>query len=301
MELLKGIAPILNATFHDNGEIDLESFRSQIRYLKKAGVSAVTMFGINSEFFKLTDDETKDFFFAQVDEAHKVGLPAVTSVTQHATKVACEQAKFYEDNGADYLMLLPPYFLKPSAAELTTHMEAVLQAVKIPVVIQYAPEQTNVPIAPEVFKGLFEKYENAKHFKIECSPPGPYITNLLKMTDYKPSILVGNTGFTLIENLERGAYGAMPGAAFSSLYVKVYNDYVAGKKDEAFELHKKLVAMYHLIRQHIAWPLHYEKTIMVERGIIESNFCRFPAYIPNDPYIDALFRKHYAGVQDLMV
>ena len=80
MEMLRGIAPILNATFHDNGEIDLESFRNQIRHLKKAGVSAVTMFGINSEFFKLTDKETLAFFETQVDEAHKVGLPAITSV-----------------------------------------------------------------------------------------------------------------------------------------------------------------------------------------------------------------------------
>lgn len=301
MVIVKGIAPVLHATFHDNGDIDPESFRNQIRHLKKAGVSAVTMFGINSEFFKLTDKETKEFFFIQIDEAHKVGLPAITSVTQHATYVACKQARFYEDNGADALMLLPPYFLKPSAAELASHMEAVLKSVNIPVVIQYAPEQTGVPISPDVFKKLYDRYENARHFKIECQPPGPYITSLLKLTDHKPNILVGNCGFTLIESLDRGACGAMPGGAFAELYVKVYNDYLAGNVNEAFELHRRIVSMYHLIRQQISWVLHYDKLVMAERGIIESPFCRFPAYAPPDPYIEALFRMHWDRFKDMLV
>ncbi len=300
MDVVKGIAPILHATFHDNGEIDIESFKRQMPYLKASGASAVTMFGINSEFYKLTDDECKAFFEAEIEAAHEVGLPAISSVTQHATVVACKQAQYYEANGADTLMLLPPYFLKPSAEELFNHMEAVLKSVKIPVIIQYAPEQTGVPIPPESLKRLFDKYENAKQFKIECNPPGPYISRLVELTDRQCNILVGNTGFTLIESLERGAHGAMPGTPFTAIYVKVYNAYVEGRFEEAFELHKKLVSMYHLIRQSIHWPLHYEKEIMKERGVIESSYCRYPAFVPPDPVVEKLFRIHYDGVKHML-
>ncbi len=300
MNYVKGIAPILHATFHENGEIDTDSFKRQIAYLNKSNASAVTMFGINSEFYKLTDDERDQFFLAQIEACREVGLPAITSVTQHATYVACKQAQYYEANGADTLMLLPPFFLKPSAEELITHIEAVLKSVSIPVIIQYAPEQTGVPIPPESLVRLFDNYENAKQFKIECNPPGPYISRLLALTNNQCSVLVGNTGFTLIESLERGANGAMPGSTFTAVYAKVYELYVSGQFDEAFELHKKIVCMYHLIRQSIHWPLHYEKEIMKERGIIESDFCRYPAFVPPDPVVEKLFRKHYEGLKHML-
>lgn len=102
----------------------------------------VTLFALAGEYYKLTDAESERMVRVVVDTCKKKGIPSIISVTQHATEVAAKRAKYYQDCGADSLMLLPPYFLKPGAGAIYEHMKTVCNAVDIPVVVQYAPEQT---------------------------------------------------------------------------------------------------------------------------------------------------------------
>ena len=54
-----------------------------------------------------------------------------------------------EEQGADALMLLPPYFLGPSEDALLKHLKHVISSVRIPVIVLYAPAQTGVRISPD--------------------------------------------------------------------------------------------------------------------------------------------------------
>ena len=292
MTEIKGICPIIATPFLQNGEVDYESLDNLVKTLIKGGCHAVTLFGIAGEYYKLSDDERKKMVEVTVKSAKEVGGKTIISVTDHATEVAVKTAKMFEEMGADCLMMLPPFFLKPGATYLYEHMKAIGKAVKIPIMAQYAPEQTGVAIAPEVFVKLQKECPNIIYYKIECKPAGPYVTSLMKLTDGKMKIFVGNAGFQFIECSDRGAIGAMPGCSMFDVYLDIYNKYVSGDRVGAIETHNKLLPMLNHIRQNVEQIISFEKRILCRRGIIKTDYCRKPSY-NTDEYFDKLFDEFY--------
>ena len=111
---IKGIVPIIAAPFTDSGAVDYESLRSELKYMKDVGCDGATLFGIAGEYYKLTDAECEKLIGVTVEECRRLGLHSVISCTPHSTIAAIERAKLIESSGADCMMLLPPFFLKPS-------------------------------------------------------------------------------------------------------------------------------------------------------------------------------------------
>ncbi len=292
MTEIKGICPIIAAPFNERGEVDYKSLENLVKTLIKGGCGAVTLFGIAGEYYKLSDDERIEMAKVTVRAAKEAGGKTILSVTDHSTEVAVLRARQFEAIGADCLMLLPPFFLKPGAKYLYEHMKAIANAVKIPIMAQYAPEQTGVAIPPETFCRLEKECPNMIYYKIECKPAGPYVTNLMKLTDGKMQIFVGNAGFQLIECMDRGAVGAMPGCSMYDVYLDIYNNYTSGNRQKAVEAHNRLLPMLNHIRQNVEQIISFEKRILKRRGIIACDYCRKPSY-DTDEYFDRLFDEFY--------
>jgi len=287
---LKGVCPIAAMPFDLNGAIDYDSFRNFIRVMRPC--HALTLFGIAGEFYKLSDREKVEIAEVFLVETKAMGIPSIVSVTSHATDLAVQEAQRWQEMGADTLMLLPPFFLKPAAAAIEQHIRAVAAAVHIPIMLQYAPEQTGVTIAPAVMQRLNEDFETLTYFKIESRPPGPYISDLVHRTNGRAKIFVGNAGFQMIEAFDRGAIGVMPGASMFDLYLKVYEQYHVGDRVAALQTHDVILRMINHIRQDVEMIIAYEKRILQRRGIIATDVCRTPGYMP-DSYYDRLFDELY--------
>ena len=208
---IKGICPIAPAVFTDAGEVDYKGYEHCCAELIRRGAQALTLFGIAGEYYKLDRDEEEKLIESTVRVCHENGVPVIVSNTRHSTECAVKWAKHIESSGADCMMVLPPFFLKPGGAALFAHIDAVCSSVKIPVMFQYAPEQTGVAIAPELLTDLAKRHQNLAYFKIECKPPGAYISRLLSLLPPDRGIFVGNAGFQMIEGFRRGAVGVMPG------------------------------------------------------------------------------------------
>ena len=97
-------------------------------------------------------------------------LFSLISVTDHATEIAVKRAKQFEAMGADCLMVLPPHFMNPTTDQIRYHLLSVARAVKIPVMIQYAPNETGVSISPEELVAIARENDNVL-YKIECTDP----------------------------------------------------------------------------------------------------------------------------------
>ena len=290
---LKGICPIIATPFTKTGLVDYDSLEQEVSFMADHGCHGVTLFGIAGEYYKLTDDESERMVRVVVDTCKKKGIPSIISVTQHATEVAVQRAKHFQDCGADSLMLLPPFFLKPGAGAIYEHMKSVCNAVDIPVVVQYAPEQTGVAIAPEIMANLRNDVNTELYYKIECKPAGGYISNLLKTTNNGVKVFIGNAGYQVIECFDRGAIGAMPGGSMFDLYLKIYDSYVSGNRSEAMDLHGSvLLPFLNHIRQNVEMIITYEKRIMMRRGMIATDYCRKPTF-STDPVFDSIFDEFY--------
>ena len=294
IDLIKGICPIVAAPFAEDGAVDYDSLRNLVRTLARGGCHAVTLFGIAGEYYKLGEAECAEMMRVTIDEAHACGVPVIVSNTAHATERAIETARAYEKAGADCMMLLPPFFLKPGGEAIFAHARAVARAVpSLPVMMQYAPEQTGVAIAPSVFARLTAEAPNVVYYKIECKPAGPYISSLVSQMGDRVRTFAGNAGYQMIETFDRGAVGAMPGCSMFDLYLDVYNRYFAGDRAGAVEAHNFLLPILNHIRQNVEEIIHFEKKILKRRGIIASDFCRRPTFATDDVF-ERLFDEYYA-------
>ncbi len=296
---IRGICPIIATPFTERGEVDYESLTNLLRVLAKGGCDGLTLFGIAGEYYKLSDDEMNEMTTLVVRECRAAHVPSIVSITRHATELAIRQARFTEAAGADCLMLLPPFFLKPGGAALYQHIKAVSLSVNIPVMLQYAPEQTGVAMDPVFLARLADEVPNLIYFKIECRPPGAYISRLLELTKGRIHVFIGNAGFQMIEGLDRGAAGVMPGCSMFDVYLKIYRAWQDGNRQEALRLHSELLAMLNHIRQDVEEIILYEKRILARRGIIKTDVCRKPSFAA-DAHFDRLFDERFEAIKPLL-
>lgn len=283
-----GIVPIAPSVYNDKGKVDYEDYASALDTMFKGGSHSIALFGIAGEYYKMSHEEELRLIDVTVERARACNVPCVISNTRHATEVAIDWAKHIEASGADCMMVLPPFFLKPGGEAIYEHMKAVGSAVKIPVMIQYAPEQTGVAISPDILKRLNQEVPNIIYYKIECKPPGQYISNMMENAAEGTSILIGNAGYQLIEGLDRGATGVMPGPSMFDVYRTIFDSYQNGERQKAMDIHKDLVYFLNHIRQNVEMIIAFEKQVLKKRGIIKSDYCRKPGFV-----IDKTFQKMF--------
>ena len=290
---IKGICPIAPAVYDDRGAVDVEDYKRCCEQLIALGAENLTLFGIAGEYYKLDETEEERLIDATVEVCRKNHAGCIISNTKHSTESALRRAKRIEDAGADCMMVLPPFFLKPGGAALFEHIDALCSSVRLPLMFQYAPDQTGVGIAPELLVRLAKKHRNLRYFKIECKPPGAYIASLTKQLPEDRKIFVGNAGFQMIEGFCRGARGVMPGPSMPDIYRKIWDALLEGRREEAWRIHTLLNAMLNHIRQNVEMIILFEKRILKRRGLIRSDYCRSPAFL-SDPVYDEIFELLYA-------
>jgi 4-hydroxy-tetrahydrodipicolinate synthase len=154
--------------------------------------------------------------------------------------------------------------------------------VQIPVIVQYAPAQTGVRIAPEVFLRLRDELPNADFVKVETQPPGRYVGQLVERSAGRLRALVGYAGVQMPDVLERGASGIQPGCSFTEVYVELWRRRQAGDRAGFLALHTSLLPYIGYWMQGVELIIRAEKLILRRRGIIASDYCRSPAYSLDD-------------------
>lgn len=293
---IQGICPIAPAVYDDRGAVDIDDYMRCCEKLIACGAQTLTLFGIAGEYYKMDVDEEQKLIAATVKVCHENGAGCIISNTKHSTESAIRRAREIEDSGADCMMVLPPFFLKPGGAALFEHIDALCDAVKVPLMFQYAPDQTGVAIGSDILAKLAARHQNLSYFKIECKPPGHYVSALTRQLPENCKIFVGNAGFQMIEGFKRGAYGVMPGPSMPDVYRKIWDALLAGDEKEAFRVHDKLNALLNHIRQNVEMIIFFEKRILKKRGFIKSDYCRKPAFVSDSVY-DELFETLYKMIE----
>lgn len=271
-----GVNPIAALPFTAQGEPDYASVDRLLGHLADTGIQGLTLFGIASEFPKLEDSERLRLADQFISTLSGSGIFRALSVTDHSTEVAVKRARDYQKRGADALMLLPPFFLQPDNAAISHHIFSVLEAVEIPVMVQYAPGETGLSITPEKLSEVARRYPHAV-FKIECNPPVDYTREFLQRAQ-QASVLNGYAGLYMPEMLSAGGKGVMPGCSFSEIYVQIYRLWQAGEHDQARALHARLLPWIRRWMTHCEYIIQVEKTILYKRGIIATDYCRHPGW-----------------------
>lgn len=274
-----GVCPVLETPFTDNGAVDVAGFTAMTRHVIACGPAAVMFGGFASEVHKLTDDERDQLTAAVLALTAGTPVSAVISVPDHATAVATARARQAAAAGADAISILPPHFLSPGPAAIRDHIGAIADAVApVPVIVQYAPAQTGTALDAAQIAALAAAHQNLRQVKVESTPPGALISQLLRQDPPLTSV-VGYGGVQLPDALRRGAAGVQPGCSFTELYLQLWDDWMAGRHDAALSLHTRMLVYLSYWMQNVELIIAAEKLISQRRGLIASAHCRAPAYI----------------------
>jgi len=275
---VRGVCPVLAVPFTERGEVDVAGFEAVLRAVLGTPVTAVMLFGFASEFHKLADEERTELRRSLLRATAGSGeVAAIISITDHATELAVRHAVEAAAAGADVLNILPPYLLGPSRGAVLYHLAAVLEAVDLPAIVQYAPGLTGTSFDAQTLRELAAGHPNLGMVKVESTPPGRLIADLATGAPPLPA-LVGYAGVQLPDALRHGAVGVQPGCSFTEIYIAVWNAWERGEREQALDLHRRLLPYISYWMQNVELIIQVEKTILLRRGVISSDRCRVPGW-----------------------
>lgn len=269
---LGGVIPILSTPFTPEGAVDHESFRDLIEAAIAGGAHGIAMFGLASEYYKLSEEERVLLVQTLVRQAAR-RCPVIVSIAAHSTVLAKREAAQAEDCGADALMLLPPFFLGPSTHAVLQHVRDVAAAVKLPMILQYAPLQTGRFIEAAAFEELSRSVPNLTHVKVDLVPSGPMVSDLCSRG---VACLVGYMGLHLPEDFSRGAAGVMPTVAVTPALAEIWR-LLSDDPEKARSLHRELLPLLNFMMQSVEFLISCEKEILFRLGVLRSSYRREPA------------------------
>jgi 5-dehydro-4-deoxyglucarate dehydratase len=130
---LEGLLFFPVTAFAPDGSVDVAVFREHVRQGIEAGAGAVFACCGTGEFHALTPEEFRACVGAAVEEAR--GRVPVVAGAGYGTALACHYAALAEDAGADGLLAMPPYLVRPSQEGLLRHYRALARSTSLDVVV----------------------------------------------------------------------------------------------------------------------------------------------------------------------
>ncbi len=131
-----------------NGKVDLDAFQSLVEWHIASGTHGLVPCGTTGETPTLLDAEHKRVIEACI-EAADGRVPVIAGAGSNSTQKAIELARFAEKSGADAILVITPYYNKPTQEGLYQHFKAVNDACGLPIIAYNVPGRTGVEISVE--------------------------------------------------------------------------------------------------------------------------------------------------------
>ena len=274
-ETARGVFTIAATPFLPDGTLDEGSLDRMTDFYLEKGATGLTILGIMGEAGKLSADES-----ARVIElvCARANVPVIVGVSAPGLAAIEALSKVAMDNGAAGVMVAPPASLKTDGQIVTYFQTVASRLGKIPWVLQDFPLVTSVVIDPGVILKIVENCPTMKMLKHEDWPGLEKIAALRRASDAggrRISILCGNGGQFLLEEMIRGADGAMTGFAYPEMMRDVVALMNAGNESSARDLFDAYLPLIRFESQP-GLGLAIRKYILAKRGAIAHDTVRAP-------------------------
>lgn len=274
-ETAKGVFTIAVTPFTDSGALDLDSVDRVVDFYLEKGATGLTILGIMGEAGKLSAEESAALVgrvMARTDVPVVVGV----SANGYAPMKALSDASM--DAGAAGVMVAPPHSLK-SDAQIVSYYHGVAETLgDVPFVLQDFPLVTGVVVPVSVILQIVRDCPTCVMLKHEDWPGLEKISALRAASDAgdrRISILCGNGGLFLPEEMQRGADGAMTGFSYPEMMAQVVTAHNAGDVARARDVFDTYLPLARYESQPGA-GLAIRKQVLFQRGAIASAKVRAP-------------------------
>ncbi len=222
---------------------DLAGFRRNVRFQLESGVSGVLVAGSTGESPTLTEDEKVSLLAVALAEA-RGRVKVLAGVGTNETTRSVAAARSAQKAGADGLLVVAPYYNKPTQEGLYRHFRAVADSIRLPVIIYNIPGRCGVNILPATLERLCRDCANVVAVK-EASGNLDQMSEIVARLGGRLTLLSGDDGLTL-PILAVGGRGVISVASnvVPDAVVRLVEHYLAGEVGPAAELHCRLYPVF---------------------------------------------------------
>mgnify|MGYP001318559473 FL=1 len=247
MQALKGSLVALVTPMMENDDIDYKSLESLIDWHIEQGTNGIVSVGTTGESATLDVKDHLDVIKHTVDYANS-RIPIIAGTGANSTTEAIELTEESKKHGADYALIVTPYYNKPNQNGLIKHYLKLADSVDIPQILYNVPSRTACDLLPSSVKVLSE-HKNIIGIK-EAVNTDKRVNDLLDISkDNYDFMLFSGDDPTFLSMMQKGGNGVISVAAnvvpnFISNICSLINN---GKNEEAININNKLCNLYDLL------------------------------------------------------
>lgn len=225
--------------FDKHGEVDYGRTSKLIEHLLDTGTDGLVVAGTTGESPTLTTREKVELFKYIVKEVNG-RVPVLAGTGSNNTRASIELTREVESIGIDGIMLVVPYYNKPSQEGLYQHFSQIAASTSLPVMLYNIPGRSSVNMTPETIIRL-SQVDNIVSVK-EASGDLDAVSQIIEETGDDFSVYSGDDGMTL-PILSIGGTGVVSVAAHvigKDMRAMVQN-FLDGNVTEAAGIHRRIV------------------------------------------------------------
>ncbi|MCM2532967.1 4-hydroxy-tetrahydrodipicolinate synthase [Neobacillus pocheonensis] len=225
--------------FDQNGEVDFNATRNLVNYLIANGTDGLVVAGTTGESPTLTTEEKVALFKFVVDVVDG-RVPVIAGTGSNNTRASISLTSLAEEVGVDGIMLVAPYYNKPSQEGLYQHFKAIAESTRLPVMLYNIPGRSVVNISVKTIVRL-AKITNIVSIK-EASGNLDAMAEIISQTPSAFTVYSGDDGLAL-PILAIGGAGIISVAShiIGNEMQEMINSFKNGQLQEAATKHRSLL------------------------------------------------------------
>jgi len=271
---LTGVFNVLQTPLTETDEIDEPVFAREIEWLLKCGIDGAVLAMVSEVLRFSAEDRRKQWQL--VLKLINGRIPVIASVGAESTYIATSLAKWAEIDGAAAVMATPPSAFATLSNEIRDYYVAIIESVKIPVIVQDASNYLGQPLDISLYVDLIDKYGAERvQFKPEAKPVKERLELLRDASGGRALVFEGQGGVDLLDTFPIGIVGTMPGAEVPWALVALFKALKEDNWERARSIHAplaKLISYQTTLDAYVA----VEKYLLVKQGIFTSTRQRGP-------------------------
>lgn len=235
-----GTGVALVTPFHKQGTIDFGSLEKLLNYTISNKVDYLVLMGTTGESVTLSKDE-KYALLEFVKEQISGRIPLVLGMGGYNTQYVINHLQTTDLNGVDAILSVTPYYNKPTQRGLFLHYKQIASASPLPIILYNVPGRTSVNMTAETTLQLANEISGIIGIK-EASGNMGQIMDIIRNKPKDFLVISGDDAITL-PLIAIGAHGviSVTANAYPAAFSRMVNAALAGKLDEARELHYQLL------------------------------------------------------------
>lgn len=257
--------------YNGHDQIDEDVLAAEIEFCIGSGVGGLVTPVMVSEFRVLSEEERRTMIRVPV-RVSAGRVPLIANCAAVNTPLAVSYARYAEETGADAVIAMPPYMLRPDSETVYAYYQAISDAVSIPVWIQNAGVAA---LSPDQIVRLCTEIEHVSWVKEEVHPSTHSIGALVsRKCPAIEGVMGGGGGRYMIAEHGRGAKGVVHACQFCDVVQEVWDLLDAGRESDARALHEHVLPG--LVLEGLM-GMAFAKEIMIRRGVFRNHRIRSQA------------------------